>query len=166
MMVETIIEAARIGVGADATSVPDSGGETRQTYAQRPAGDRWRPFHSRHDRITPFLRRLMTHPSRRRCNAQRRRMSPAFRLDPEAAVKRYDLPETALIEMGVSSAAFETSSHASAAKSTIGGASPNDQAQGRLDLHSGRLSIDLARLAQTAREVGAGEGTRAHRQCE
>jgi cobalt-precorrin-5B (C1)-methyltransferase len=30
-------------------------------------------------------------------------------------------------------------------------------AQGRLDLHSGRSSVDFARLAQTAREAGAGE---------
>lgn len=79
----------------------------------------------------------------------------------EAAVKRlYDLPETALIEMGdfVGGLLKYLRTHP-IARVTIGGgfAKMTKLAQGRLDLHSGRSSVDFAQLAQTAREVGAGE---------
>jgi cobalt-precorrin-5B (C1)-methyltransferase len=79
----------------------------------------------------------------------------------EAAVKQlYDLPETALIEMGdfVGGLLKYLRTHP-VARVTIGGgfAKITKLAQGRLDLHSGRSSVDFARLAQTAREVGASE---------
>ncbi len=79
----------------------------------------------------------------------------------EAAVKRlYDLPETALIEMGDFVGGFlkYLRTHP-VARITIGGgfAKMTKLAQGRLDLHSGRSSVDFAQLAQTAREIGAGQ---------
>ncbi|HEY8126920.1 MAG TPA: cobalt-precorrin-5B (C(1))-methyltransferase [Methylocystis sp.] len=79
----------------------------------------------------------------------------------EAAVKRlYDLPETALIEMGdfVGGLLKYLRTHPVPCV-TIGGgfAKMTKLAQGRLDLHSGRSSIDFSKLGQTAREVGAGE---------
>ncbi|MGD9542562.1 MAG: cobalt-precorrin-5B (C(1))-methyltransferase [Methylocystis sp.] len=79
----------------------------------------------------------------------------------EAAVQRlYDLPETALIEMGdfVGGLLKYLRAHP-VARVTIGGgfAKMTKLAQGRLDLHSGRSSVDFAQLAQTARDVGAGE---------
>ncbi len=79
----------------------------------------------------------------------------------EAAVKAlYALPETALIEMGdfVGGLLKYLRTHP-IARVTIGGgfAKMTKLAQGRLDLHSGRSSVDFARLAQTAREAGAGE---------
>ena len=79
----------------------------------------------------------------------------------EAAIKRlYELSETALIEMGdfVGGLLKYLRTHP-VARVTIGGgfAKMTKLAQGRLDLHSGRSSVDFARLAQTAREVGAGE---------
>ncbi|MGD9539366.1 cobalt-precorrin-5B (C(1))-methyltransferase [Methylocystis sp.] len=79
----------------------------------------------------------------------------------EAAVKQlYDLPETALIEMGDFVGGLLKYLHKHPiARVTIGGgfAKLTKLAQGRLDLHSGRSSVDLAHLAQTAREVGAGQ---------
>lgn len=79
----------------------------------------------------------------------------------EAAVKAlHDLPETALIEMGdfVGGLLKYLRTHP-IARVTIGGgfAKMTKLAQGRLDLHSGRSSVDFARLAQTAREAGAGD---------
>ena len=79
----------------------------------------------------------------------------------EAAVKRlYELPETALIEMGDFVGGLLKYLHKHpVARVTIGGgfAKLTKLAQGRLDLHSGRSSVDFAHLAQTAREVGAGQ---------
>ncbi|KAF2990420.1 cobalt-precorrin-5B (C(1))-methyltransferase [Methylocystis sp. MJC1] len=77
----------------------------------------------------------------------------------EAAVKKlYDLPDAALIEMGDFVGGFLKYLRAHpVARVTIGGgfAKMTKLAQGRLDLHSGRSSVDFARLAQRAREVGA-----------
>ncbi|MBM3563822.1 MAG: cobalt-precorrin-5B (C(1))-methyltransferase [Alphaproteobacteria bacterium] len=78
----------------------------------------------------------------------------------EAAVKQlYDLPEMALIEMGDFVGGLLKYLHKHpVARVTIGGgfAKMIKLAQGRLDLHSGRSSVDFAKLARTAREVGAG----------
>lgn len=79
----------------------------------------------------------------------------------EAAVQAlYDLPETALIEMGdfVGGLLKYLRAHP-VARVTIGGgfAKLTKLAQGRLDLHSGRSSVDFALLARTAREAGASE---------
>jgi cobalt-precorrin-5B (C1)-methyltransferase len=77
----------------------------------------------------------------------------------EAAVQRlYDLPDTALIEMGdfVGGLIKYLRSHP-VARVTIGGgfAKMTKLAQGRLDLHSARSTPDLAALARRAQEAGA-----------
>ncbi|MCC3245141.1 cobalt-precorrin-5B (C(1))-methyltransferase [Methylocystis sp. WRRC1] len=79
----------------------------------------------------------------------------------EAAVQQhYDLPDAALIEMGDFVGGFlkYLRTHP-VARVTIGGgfAKMTKLAQGRLDLHSGRSSVDLAQLSQTARDAGAKE---------
>ncbi|WP_363349889.1 cobalt-precorrin-5B (C(1))-methyltransferase [Methylocystis echinoides] len=83
----------------------------------------------------------------------------------EAAVQAlYGLPEAAMIEMGdfVGGLLKYLRTHP-VARVTIGGgfAKMTKLAQGRLDLHSGRSSLDLARLAETARGAGADEETTA-----
>jgi len=79
----------------------------------------------------------------------------------EAAVQKlHDLPDAALIEMGDFVGGFLKYLRAhSVARVTIGGgfAKMTKLAQGRLDLHSGRSSIDLAQLAQSARAAGASQ---------
>jgi cobalt-precorrin-5B (C1)-methyltransferase len=79
-----------------------------------------------------------------------------------AAQKLYGLAESALIEMGdfVGGLLKYLRTHP-VARLTIGGgfAKMTKLAQGRLDLHSGRSSVDLAALAQSAREAGADERT-------
>jgi cobalt-precorrin-5B (C1)-methyltransferase len=79
----------------------------------------------------------------------------------EAAVRvLHDLSDAALIEMGDFAGGFlkYLRSHP-VARVTIGGgfAKLTKLAQGRLDLHSGRSSVDFADLASTAREIGADE---------
>jgi cobalt-precorrin-5B (C1)-methyltransferase len=79
----------------------------------------------------------------------------------EAAVRAlYDLPEAALVEMGDFAGGLLKYLHKNTVpRVTIAGgfAKMTKLAQGKLDLHSGRSSIDFARLAQTAREAGASE---------
>jgi cobalt-precorrin-5B (C1)-methyltransferase len=79
----------------------------------------------------------------------------------EAAVRElHGLPEAALIEMGdfVGGLLKYLRSHP-VARVTIGGgfAKLTKLAQGRLDLHSGRSSIDFADLASAGRDAGADE---------
>lgn len=83
----------------------------------------------------------------------------------EAAVQRlYGLPDAALIEMGdfVGGLLKYLRAHP-VPRVTIGGgfAKMAKLAQGRLDLHSGRSSLDLAALAETARAAGADAQTAA-----
>lgn len=77
----------------------------------------------------------------------------------EAATRAlYDLPETAMIEMGDFVGGFLKYVRAHpVARVTIGGgfAKLTKLAQGRLDLHSGRSSVDFGALAQMARATGA-----------
>jgi cobalt-precorrin-5B (C1)-methyltransferase len=76
----------------------------------------------------------------------------------EAVRALHALPETALIEMGDFAGGLLKYLRAHpVARVTIGGgfAKLTKLAQGRLDLHSGRSSIDFAELARTAREAGA-----------
>jgi cobalt-precorrin-5B (C1)-methyltransferase len=79
----------------------------------------------------------------------------------EAAVRAlYCLPDAALIEMGDFAGGLLKYLHShSIPRVTIAGgfAKMTKLAQGRLDLHSGRSSVDFARLAQTARTAGASE---------
>lgn len=78
----------------------------------------------------------------------------------EAAVQAiYGLPDVALVEMGDFAGGLLKYLHFHAVpRLTIGGgfAKLTKLAQGRLDLHSGRSSIDFTALAKTAREAGAG----------
>jgi cobalt-precorrin-5B (C1)-methyltransferase len=79
----------------------------------------------------------------------------------EAAVRElYNLPEAAMIEMGDFVGGFLKYLRAHpVARVTIGGgfAKMTKLAQGRLDLHSGRSSVDFARLARSARDAGASD---------
>ena len=79
----------------------------------------------------------------------------------ESAVKAlYDLPETALIEMGDFAGGFlkYVRTHPVARVTIAGGfAKMTKLAQGRLDLHSGRSSVDFRLLATSARAAGAGD---------
>jgi cobalt-precorrin-5B (C1)-methyltransferase len=79
----------------------------------------------------------------------------------EEAVRRlYGLPEAALIEMGDFAGGLlkYLRTHPVPLVTIAGGfAKLTKLAQGRLDLHSGRSSVDLADLATIAREAGAEE---------
>jgi len=79
----------------------------------------------------------------------------------EAAVKAlYDLPEQALVEMGdFAGGLLKYLKKNPVARVTIGGgfAKMSKLAQGRLDLHSSRSSVDLSALADLAREAGASD---------
>jgi cobalt-precorrin-5B (C1)-methyltransferase len=79
----------------------------------------------------------------------------------EAAVARlYDLPESALIEMGdFAGGMLKYLRRKPVARVTIAGgfAKIAKLAQGHLDLHSARSSLDLGKLALLARECGAGD---------
>ena len=77
----------------------------------------------------------------------------------EAAIQKlYDLPDTALIEMGDFAGGFlkYLRTHPVARVSIGGGfAKMTKLAQGRLDLHSSRSALDLSQLAELALEIGA-----------
>jgi cobalt-precorrin-5B (C1)-methyltransferase len=79
----------------------------------------------------------------------------------EAAVRKlYDLPETALIEMGdfVGGMIKYLRTHPVARVTIAGGlAKMSKLAQGRLDLHSRRGEVDLAGLAERVRANGGGD---------
>lgn len=78
----------------------------------------------------------------------------------EAVRELYDLPEAALIEMGDFAGGLlkYLRTHPVPLVTIAGGfAKLTKLAQGRLDLHSGRSSVDLADLATIAREAGAEE---------
>jgi len=79
----------------------------------------------------------------------------------EAAVRKlYDLPETALIDMGDFAGGMlkYLRGHPIERLTIAGGfAKLTKLAQGHLDLHSSRSSVDFARLAETVGELGANE---------
>ncbi len=79
----------------------------------------------------------------------------------EAAVRElHGLPEAALVEMGDFAGGLLKYLHFHPVpRVTIGGgfAKLTKLAQGRLDLHSGRSSVDFDYLARIARQAGAGE---------
>ncbi|WP_159727995.1 cobalt-precorrin-5B (C(1))-methyltransferase [Methylosinus sp. Ce-a6] len=78
----------------------------------------------------------------------------------EAVRELYGLPEAALIEMGDFAGGLlkYLRAHPVPLVTIAGGfAKLTKLAQGRLDLHSGRSSVDLADLATTARDAGAPE---------
>ncbi len=169
MMVETIIEAsAKIGVGADADieiSVPGGEELAKHTLNGRLGIVGGLSILGTTGIVTPFSCAAWIDSIHRGVDVARAsgltHVAGTTGSTSEAAVKRlYDLPETSLIEMGdfVGGLLKYLRTHP-VARVTIGGgfAKMTKLAQGRLDLHSGRSSVDFARLAQTAREVGAGE---------
>jgi cobalt-precorrin-5B (C1)-methyltransferase len=80
----------------------------------------------------------------------------------EAAVRAlHALPEEAMVEMGdFAGGLLKYLRRNPVARVTIGGgfAKMTKLAQGRLDLHSSRSSLDMKQMAQMAREAGAHEG--------
>ncbi|AZG75742.1 cobalt-precorrin-5B (C(1))-methyltransferase [Methylocystis rosea] len=169
MMVETIIEAsAKIGVGADADieiSVPGGEELAKHTLNGRLGIIGGLSILGTTGIVTPFSCAAWIDSIHRGVDVARAsgltHVAGTTGSTSEAAVKRlHDLPETSLIEMGdfVGGLLKYLRTHP-VARVTIGGgfAKMTKLAQGRLDLHSGRSSVDFARLANIAREVGAGE---------
>ena len=169
MMTNTIIEAsARIGVGADADieiSVPGGEELAKHTLNGRLGIVGGLSILGTTGIVTPFSCAAWIDSIHRGVDVARAsgltHVAGTTGSTSEAAVKRlYDLPETSLIEMGdfVGGLLKYLRTHP-VARVTIGGgfAKMTKLAQGRLDLHSGRSSVDFARLANIAREVGAGE---------
>jgi len=169
MMIETIMEAsAKMGVGADADieiSIPGGEELAKHTLNGRLGIVGGLSILGTTGIVTPFSCAAWIDSIHRGVDVARAsgltHIAGTTGSMSEAAVKRlYDLPETALIEMGdfVGGLLKYLRTHP-VTRVTIGGgfAKMTKLAQGRLDLHSGRSSVDLAQLAQTAREVGAGE---------
>ena len=168
MMVETIIEAsAKMGVGADADieiSIPGGEELAKHTLNGRLGIVGGLSILGTTGIVTPFSCAAWIDSIHRGVDVARAsgltHVAGTTGSTSEAAVMRlYDLPETALIEMGdfVGGLLKYLRTHP-VARVTIGGgfAKLTKLAQGRLDLHSGRSSIDFARLADAAREAGAG----------
>ncbi|TLG78044.1 cobalt-precorrin-5B (C(1))-methyltransferase [Methylocystis sp. B8] len=169
MMIETIEDAsAKIGVGADVDieiSIPGGEELAKHTLNGRLGIIGGLSILGTTGIVTPFSCAAWIDSIHRGVDVARAsgltHVAGTTGSTSEAAVKRlYDLPETALIEMGdfVGGLLKYLRTHP-VARVTIGGgfAKMTKLAQGRLDLHSGRSSVDFAQLAQTAREVGAGE---------
>jgi cobalt-precorrin-5B (C1)-methyltransferase len=169
MMAQTILEAsAKTGVGPDADieiSIPGGEALAKHTLNGRLGIVGGLSILGTTGIVTPFSCAAWIDSIHRGVDVARAsgltHIAGATGSTSEAAIKRlYELSETALIEMGDFVGGFlkYLRTHP-VARVTIGGgfAKMTKLAQGRLDLHSGRSSVDFARLAQTAREVGAGE---------
>ncbi len=169
MMAETILEAsAKTGVAPDADieiSIPGGEALAKHTLNGRLGIVGGLSILGTTGIVTPFSCAAWIDSIHRGVDVARAsgltHIAGATGSTSEAAIKRlYELSETALIEMGdfVGGLLKYLRTHP-VARVTIGGgfAKMTKLAQGRLDLHSGRSSVDFARLAQTAREVGAGE---------
>lgn len=167
MMLETILEAsAQLGVNADADieiSIPGGEELARHTLNGRLGIVGGLSILGTTGIVTPFSCAAWIDSIHRGVDVARAsgltHVAGTTGSTSEAAVKQlYNLPETALIEMGdfVGGLLKYLRTHP-VAQVTIGGglAKLTKLAQGRLDLHSGRSSVDLAQLAQTAREIGA-----------
>jgi len=169
MMLETIMEAsAKLGVNADADieiSIPGGEDLAKHTLNGRLGIVGGLSILGTTGIVTPFSCAAWIDSIHRGVDVARAcgltHVAGATGSTSEAAVKRlYDLPETALIEMGdfVGGLLKYLRTHP-VARVTIGGgfAKLTKLAQGRLDLHSGRSSVDFVQLGQTARAAGAGE---------
>lgn len=167
MMRQTIEEAAaRLGVGADAEieiSIPGGEEMAKHTLNGRLGIIGGLSILGTTGIVTPFSCAAWIDSIHRGVDVARasglKHIAGTTGSTSEAAVKAlYDLPEAALIEMGDFVGGFLKYLRAHrVARVTIGGgfAKMTKLAQGRLDLHSGRSSVDFARLAQSAREAGA-----------
>jgi cobalt-precorrin-5B (C1)-methyltransferase len=171
MMRDTIEEAARrLGVGADAEieiSIPGGEELAKHTLNGRLGIVGGLSILGTTGIVTPFSCAAWIDSIHRGVDVARAsgltHVAGTTGSTSEAAVQKlYDLPEAALIEMGdfVGGLLKYLRAHPVARVSIGGGfAKMTKLAQGRLDLHSGRSSVDLARLGETAREAGAGPGT-------
>lgn len=173
MMRQTIEEAARsLGVGADAEieiSVPGGEEMARHTLNGRLGIVGGLSILGTTGIVTPFSCAAWIDSIHRGVDVARAsglsHIAGTTGSTSEAAVgDLYDLPEAALIEMGDFVGGFlkYLRTHP-IARVTIGGgfAKMTKFAQGRLDLHSGRSSVDFARLGETARAAGADQETAA-----
>ncbi|MDJ0450480.1 cobalt-precorrin-5B (C(1))-methyltransferase [Methylocystis sp. JR02] len=167
MMRQTIQEAAsRLGVGADAEieiSIPGGEEMAKHTLNGRLGIIGGLSILGTTGIVTPFSCAAWIDSIHRGVDVARAsgltHIAGTTGSTSEAAVKAlYDLPEAALVEMGDFVGGFlkYLRTHP-VARVTIGGgfAKTTKLAQGRLDLHSGRSSVDFARLAQSARAAGA-----------
>ncbi|QGM96431.1 cobalt-precorrin-5B (C(1))-methyltransferase [Methylocystis parvus] len=173
MMRQTIEEAAqRLGVGADAEieiSIPGGERLAKHTLNGRLGIVGGLSILGTTGIVTPFSCAAWIDSIHRGVDVARAsglaHIAGTTGSTSEAAVQKlYDLPEAALIEMGdfVGGLLKYLRTHP-VARVTIGGgfAKMTKLAQGRLDLHSGRSSLDLAQLSETARAAGADEETAA-----
>lgn len=171
MMRQTIAEAAeRLGVGADAQieiSIPGGAEMAKHTLNGRLGIVGGLSVLGTTGVVTPFSCAAWIDSIHRGVDVARAsglaHIAGTTGSTSEAAVRDlYDLPEAALIEMGdfVGGLLKYLRTHP-VARVTIGGgfAKMSKLAQGRLDLHSGRSSLDLPRLGDTARGAGASEET-------
>ncbi|MBL1256724.1 cobalt-precorrin-5B (C(1))-methyltransferase [Methylocystis sp. Sn-Cys] len=169
MMRQTIAEAAsRLGVGADAEieiSIPGGEEMAKHTLNGRLGIIGGLSVLGTTGIVTPFSCAAWIDSIHRGVDVARAsgltHIAGTTGSTSEAAVKKlYDLPDAALIEMGDFVGGFlkYLRTHP-VARVTIGGgfAKMTKLAQGRLDLHSGRSSVDFARLAQSARAAGASD---------
>jgi cobalt-precorrin-5B (C1)-methyltransferase len=171
MMRQTIEEAARkLGVGADAEieiSVPGGEEMAKHTLNGRLGIVGGLSILGTTGIVTPFSCAAWIDSIHRGVDVARAsgltHIAGTTGSTSEAAVRKlHDLPEAALIEMGDFVGGFLKYLRAHPVRRvTIGGgfAKMTKLAQGRLDLHSGRSSIDFARLAETARGAGADDET-------
>ncbi|WP_424361322.1 cobalt-precorrin-5B (C(1))-methyltransferase [Methylocystis parvus] len=171
MMRQTIEEAAqRLGVGADAEieiSIPHGEEMAKHTLNGRLGIVGGLSVLGTTGIVTPFSCAAWIDSIHRGVDVARAsglaHVAGTTGSTSEAAVRDlYDLPEAALIEMGDFVGGFLKYLRAHPVERvTIGGgfAKMTKLAQGRLDLHSGRSSVDLAQLGDTARRAGADEET-------
>ncbi len=171
MMRQTIEEAAaKLGVGADAVveiSVPGGEEMAKHTLNGRLGILGGLSILGTTGIVTPFSCAAWIDSIHRGVDVARAsgltHIAGATGSISEAAVQKlYGLPDAALIEMGDFVGGFlkYLRTHP-VERVTIGGgfAKMTKLAQGRLDLHSGRSSLDLAQLAETARRAGSDEET-------
>jgi cobalt-precorrin-5B (C1)-methyltransferase len=169
MMRETIDEAAKkLGVSADAEieiSIPNGEEMAKHTLNGRLGIIGGLSILGTTGIVTPFSCAAWIDSIHRGVDVARAcrltHIAAATGSTSEAAVKAlYDLPETALIEMGDFAGGFlkYVRTHPVDRVTIAGGfAKMTKLAQGSLDLHSGRSSVDFKRLAASARVAGASD---------
>jgi cobalt-precorrin-5B (C1)-methyltransferase len=172
MMRRTIAEAAeKLGVGADAEieiSVPGGEEMAKHTLNARLGVLGGLSILGTTGIVTPYSCAAWIDSIHRGVDVARasglQHIAGATGSTSEHAVQKlYDLPETAMIEMGDFVGGFLKYLRAHpVARVTIGGgfAKMTKLAQGRLDLHSKRSRVDLEQLAEIARAMGAGRRRR------
>jgi len=169
MMRANLVEAAReLGVGADAVieiSIPNGEEIARHTLNGRLGIVGGLSILGTTGVVTPFSCAAWIDSIHRGVDVARAcaiaHIAGTTGSTSEAAVRAfYDLPEQALVEMGdFVGGLLKYLKKNPVARVTIGGgfAKMTKLAQGRLDLHSSRSAVDLAALADLAREAGASD---------